>query len=135
MSFNLQAVKGWLSVPVQTVATTFLPTLGGKKETLFLRVLMDQFSKFQKISYTMDTQNPLFNEGIFWGTVNRKMIVKIKTTLFTTRSDIHMKAVYEPWVSLHSRQEVNVGSAMFLYPIRLKKNTGNNLDIVRWQFF
>ena len=30
---------------------TFLPTLGGKKETHFHRVLVDQFLKFQKKSF------------------------------------------------------------------------------------
>ena len=68
MSFNIQAVTGRLSVPVQTVATTFLPTLGGKKETHFLKVLMDQFSKSKKISNTTDPQNLLFKEEIFGGT-------------------------------------------------------------------
>ena len=65
MSFNLQAVTGWLSVPVQTVTTTFLPTLGGKKETHFRRVLVDQFSKFQKMSSPMNPQNQLLSEQIF----------------------------------------------------------------------
>ena len=48
MSFNLQAVT------VQTVTTTFLPTLGGKKETHFCRVLVDPFSKLQKMSSPMN---------------------------------------------------------------------------------
>ena len=67
MSFNLQAVTGWLSVPVQTVTTTFLPTLGGKKETHFRRVLVDQFSKFQKMSSPMNQQNQLLSEQNFFG--------------------------------------------------------------------
>ena len=68
MSFNLQAVTGWLSVPVQTVATTFLPTLGGKKETHFRRVLVDQFSKFQKMSSLMNPQNQLLSMQNCFGT-------------------------------------------------------------------
>ena len=71
MTFNLQAFTGWLSVPVQTVTTTFLPTLGGKKETHFRRVLVDQFSKFQKMSSCMNPQNQLLSEQNFFGDIFR----------------------------------------------------------------
>ena len=46
-----------MQFPIHFLLVAILPILGGKKETHFLSLPVDQFSKFQKISNTMDPQN------------------------------------------------------------------------------